>query len=854
MIYFLYLEVITEQLKFFAMDKKLLLTLLILLTITLGSYAQRGSDWRSSSLNNNANYYDVVSKKRTTLKNQLNPNSLQSKKAVKQFERWAAFWKDRVLPNGSFVSAKHTYNEWKKYKETNSNGLNSKSATTSWSLVGPNTIPIATVDFYAGMGRINAVAFNGSDTNTLFVGTPAGGVWKSSDGGTTWIPKGDNFPNLGVSDIVIDPTNTNVLYLATGDFDAIHTRSVGVLKSTDAGNTWNTTGLTFALTDNNIIGKLLIDSNNTNTVFAGTKNSIKRTTDGGTNWTDVYTFNDSSFHDLMYKSGSATTIYAASKWGEFLLSKDNGATWTSPAHPATTRIDLAITPNDPNLILSIDEGGVVRKSTDDGANWTTVSTIANYSSQNGYNMTLAISPLDKNLVIAGGVHGWRSKDGGVTWEKYLDGYWTTGSPYFYVHSDHHDMKFVPGTNTIFSVNDGGIHKGDASIDTKWTDLSSGLAITQYYNVAGTPQNADLLIMGAQDNDVVYYNGQKWAGKNPGSDGVEALWDYSDSNIAWTCSQQGSMERTIDGFATSQQITTPAGAPFVWELEIHPTVPTTIYGGFGDIYKSTDRGDNWTNLSSGAGAIEYISIAPSNADVIFVSGENGTVKKTSNGGTLWSDVTLPQAGKVKSIEIHPTNPAEIYIAYSGYLAGKVYKSVDSGANWTNITGTLPNVPTHKILYKTGSVDGELFLATDLGVYYRTNSKGDWSLLSGGLPNVIVHDLEIHYGTEKLRAATYGRGLWEVSITNASLGIEDKLLPNKAVSLFPNPAVNKNFYVRLNGLSGESTITVYNIIGGVVKNFKTNSGQEKIDLTNFSKGLYLVKVLNNEKSIVKKILVK
>jgi len=835
------------------MDKKLLL---LLLTFSMCIYtvnAQREGNWRNSSLQKGSNYYEIVSRNRAKLKNLKNATSRSSKKQIKQFERWAAFWKDRVLPDGSFVSEAHTFNEWKKFKETRTD-FQAKTAITSWSLVGPVAPPVASVDFYAGMGRINSVVFNGTDVTNMYIGTPAGGIWKTTDGGATWVAKGDTFPNMGVSDIAINPTNTNILYVATGDYDAIHNRSVGVLKSTNGGDSWSTTGLTFAVGDNDIIGKLLIDPNNANTIFATTKNSIKRSSDGGANWTDVYSFSDSSFHDIMYKSGSTTMLYATSKWGEFLLSTDNGSTWTEASKPSAKRLDIAITANDANLIMSIDEDGVVRKSIDNGSTWTTVSTIAGYSSQFGYNMAIAISPLDKNLVLAAGVHGWRSKDGGATWEKYLDGYWTTGQPYFYVHSDHHDIKFIPGTNTVFSVNDGGIFKGDASLDTKWTDLSSGLAITQYYNVSGTPQNANFLIMGAQDNDVVFYNGTNWSGKNPGSDGVEALWDYSSTNIAWTCSQEGGLERTIDGFVSSQQITTPTGAPFVWELEIHPTVPATIFGGFDDVYKSVDRGDNWTNLNSGVGKIEYISISPSNAQVIYVSGEVGAVKVTTDGGNSWTALTLPQAGKVKSIEVHPTTPTEVYIAYSGYLAGKVYKSTDSGATWTNITGSLPNVPTHKILYKTGSTDGELFLATDLGVYYRTNTKADWSLLSGGLPNVIVHDIEIHYGSEKLRAATFGRGLWEVSITTAALGLDDKELSKNSVSLFPNPTLDKNFTIQLNGLSGESSVIIYNIIGGVVKSFKTSLTQEKVDLNKFSQGMYLIKVTNKNKSIVKKLLIK
>ena len=834
------------------MKKQLLIVFFLSLFYTPIN-AQEDVNWRISTLKKGSNYYDVVSKARASLKKQKNISSLKSKKERKQFERWAAFWKDRILLDGTFVSETHNFNEWKKL-QLNKNTLKSKSLATNWSLVGPITPPNATVDFYAGMGRVNAIAFNGTDVTNMYIGTPGGGIWKTTDGGATWSAKGDTFPNMGVSDIVINPTNTSILYAATGDYDGVQNRSIGVLKSTDTGENWSITGLRFALSDNNIISKLLIDPNNVNTVFATTKNSIKRTTDAGATWTDVFTENNALFNDITYKIGSNTTLYATSKTGRFYISTNNGTSWSLASSPSISRLDLALTANDVNLILTLDESGVVRKSTNDGSNWTTVSTIANYSAQGGYNMTLAISPLDKNLVLAGGVEGWRSKNGGTTWEKYLDGYWQAGSPYFYVHSDHHDMKFIPGTSTAFSVNDGGVFKGDASLDTKWTDLSSGLAITQYYNVAGTPQNVNYLIMGAQDNDVVFYDGTKWDGKNPGSDGVEALWDYSTTNVAWTCSQQGGLERTIDGFTSSQQVNTPNGAPFIWELEIHPTVPTTIYGGFSDIYKSIDRGDNWTNLSSGVGSIEFISIAPSNPNVIYVAGENGDVKSTTNGGTNWSSITLPQAGSVKSIEVHPTNPSEVYIAYSGYVSGKVYKSTDSGANWTNITGSLPSIPTHKILYKTGSTDGELFLATDLGVYYRTNTKGDWVLLGSGLPNVIVHDLEIHYGSEKLRAATYGRGLWEVSISAAALGIEDKELPTNAVNLYPNPTKNKNFTIKLNGLVGKSNINIYNIIGTVVKEYSTTNNQEVVDLTNFSQGIYLVKVTNSNRSIIKKIVVK
>jgi len=833
--------------------KNKLVTLLLLFMIVIGN--SQAQSYRKSILDKNSNYFDIVKTERERLKPLYNLSDRNSKKQIKQFERWASFWKDRIRTDGSFTSATFKYNEWKKDKQSQSElKTRSVNAVGDWSLIGPTTPPQSNIGFYPGMGRVNTIAFNGTDTNTMYIGSPAGGVWKTTDAGNSWTAKGDDLPNMGISHIVIDPNNPNTVYIATGDADGYQNTSLGVFKSTNGGDTWNTTGLNFTIFTSTIISKLLIDPNNTTTIFATTRNHIKKSINGGNTWVNVLVENNAIFNDIAYKKGSNSIIYASSRSGKFYISTNNGDNWSVAANVTSGRLDFALTGNDSNQIISIDDTGVIRKSIDQGTTWTVLSTINNYSSQGNYDMAIAVSPLDKNLILAGGIEGWRSADGGVTWEKYLDGYWNFGQPYFYVHSDHHDMLFVPNSNIAFSVNDGGVFKGDASIDIAWEDLSSGLAITQYYNVSGTPQNANFLIGGAQDNDIARYDGVDFIGENPGSDGVEGLWDYSDSNIAWTCSQSGGLLRTTDGFTTSQYINTPIGAPFIWELEIHPTVPTTIFGGFDDIHKSIDRGNNWTDLNSGVGSIEFISIAPSNGNTIYVSGKNGQVKKTTDGGTVWSSINLPQNGYVKSIEVHPTNPNEVYIAYSGYAAGKVYKSIDAGANWQNITGSLPNIPTHKILYKTGSTNGELFLATDLGVYYRTNTAGDWIKLDAGLPNVIVHDIEIHYGTNKLRAATYGRGIWERSIAPNALGIANSVLPQNAVTLYPNPSIDKTFSIKLSNLDGNSQILIYNIVGSVVKELDTINDEETINLDKYSTGIYLIKVVNNGKSITKKIILK
>ena len=828
------------------MTNKLLFFLFISLFIG-NTHAQ---SYRTAYLNPNSNYFDIVAAERAKLEPLRGLTDRKSKKQIKQFERWASFWKDRILEDGSFVTAGFKNKEFQKdYK--NQQKLSKKGLITvnNWTLIGPLTPPQSSIGFYPGMGRLNTVAFNGTNVDTLYVGSPAGGIWKSTDAGVSWTAMGDDLPNMGISHIVIDPNNTNTLYIANGDADGGQNRSLGVYKSTNGGNTWNITGLSFGLSAGNTVSKLLIDPNNSNIIFATTLNSIKRSTDGGATWADAFTDNAALFNDIVYKIGSNSIIYATSRKGKFYISTNNGISWSIASTPSSNRLDIALTANDVNQILTMDNNGVLRKSTNQGSTWTTVSNTPVYT-QGGYNLSIAVSPLNKDLVIIGGIDGYRSINGGISWEKYLDGYWQPGFPYFYVHSDHHDMLFIPNSNIAFSVNDGGIFKGDASANTPWADLSSGLAITQYYNVSGTPQNANFLIAGAQDNDVARYDGVNFIGENPGSDGVNGLWDYSNSDIAWTCSQQGGLKRTTNGFVSSQDVNTPGG-PFIWELEIHPTNPLTIFGGFDDIYKSINRGNNWTSLNSGIGYVEFISIAPSNPNIIYVSGDNG-IKKTINGGTSWSNISLPQSGNVKSIEVHPTNPDEVYLAYSGYSAGKVYKSTNGGSSFTNITGSLPNIPTHKIIYKTGSTDGELFLATDLGVYYRTNSVGDWVKLNVDLPNVIVLDIVIHYGTEKIRAATYGRGVWERSVTANSLGIENSSLADNVVDLYPNPSANNKFTIKLNNLDGNTEIIIYNLIGSVVKQFRTRNSSENIDLTTYAKGVYLVKIINNRKSITKKII--
>ncbi|MBQ4804369.1 T9SS type A sorting domain-containing protein [Aquimarina sp. MMG015] len=822
-----------------------------LIIATLSCCLLTAQNWRNSPSHDESNYFDIVREKRQEYSSINKSRTRVDRKKIKQFERWAYYWERRINEDGTFPDPMKTYNEWDKYQENNPIQKNTNNA--NWTLVGPKVIPDSETTFYAGMGRLNVVTFNPNDLDEIWVGSPGGGVWRSNDFGNNWMPKGDNIPNLGVSDIVFDPTNSDIMYLATGDFDGFQNNSIGVLKSTDHGESWQTTGLNYEVKRTRQIAHLLIDPNNTNTIFATTDRGIYKSTDAGANW--VVKTATARFNDIMYKEGSTSTLFATNGSStNFYISTDNGETWTTSSTGLTNggRFDIATTASNPEFLMGMNNGTIYR-STDGGTSWSTVSSPATLSTQGGYNQTILIAPDDANLVIVGGVDGWRSTDGGSSWEKYLDGYWVPGTPFFYVHSDHHDLEFLPGSSTeVFSANDGGLFVGNIRTNDPWLDLSSGLSITQYYKVAGTPQNADFLLAGAQDNDITQYNGIDWINRNYGSDGVEALWNYSDSNVAYTCSQVGYVERTTDGWATrTTALNTPRGARFVWPLEIDPTDPNTIYGGFGNIYSSSNSGDDWTNMNSPGGAPTAITIAPSNNQVLYVTDGNG-VYTTANGGTDWNTLTLPVAGNVTSIAVNSTDPTELYICYGRYNDGnKVFRSNNSGTTWENISGTLPNVPMHKILFLTGG-DGDLFLGSDIGVFHRNNTGTDWQIYGQGLPNVISNDLEVHYGTDKLRVATYGRGVWEVSIASNQLGIGEFEDPN-VLTIFPNPS-NGVFTLKLVDFNNESEITIYNIIGGVVKSFKTNEITNTVDLSSYSAGVYLVDMRNNNKRIVKRVILK
>ena len=526
-----------------------------------------------------------------------------------QYQRWENYWRHRTLPDGTFPSAKFLADI---YKSVGQNAINTRGQN-DWNYFGPFTLPISDIDYYPGAGRINAVEINPNNPDELIAGAASSGIWKSVDKGKTWVSRTDNLPILGISDIVRDPENPLILYAATGDADGGRHPGTGIIKTEDGGDTWAFVGLFQPLEGNFTICRLAALPNNV--LIATTFDGIYKSTDGALSWAKVTVANLTKAYCIVQKPFSNDTLYVGSSDGKIFRSSDGGDTWSqltlSSKLTNKGRIEIAVSPSNPNYVLAQAQKAGMAYSLDAGNTWTNLtSSPQGYSSQGGYDMTLAVSPLSTDKIISAGVDGFRSLDGGKTWEKYLDGYWNSGSPNFYVHSDHHVMKFFPNSEILLSGNDGGLNYGDINLSDTFTDISNGLYITQYYGLALVNTDSIHVIAGAQDNDGVYFNELGAVGILPGSDGYDGLIDYSNPLKAYACTTGGGLMKTQDGWANFTSPNINFNSNWDVQMKMNPINPSSIFLGGNTLVKSTNEGENFVTIFNAPSEITGLDIAKS----------------------------------------------------------------------------------------------------------------------------------------------------------------------------------------------------------------------------------------------------
>jgi hypothetical protein len=694
----------------------------------------------------------------------------------KQWKRWEYKMQNRLMPDGTIPNVEAM--NWSAYNELVASGQYGKDDPETtygfWSFTAPTSYSLG-AGWNGGIGRVNCIAFHPTNSSIIYIGLPAGGMWRTTNGGTSWTCMTDGMPSIGVSGIAVHHTNTNIIYLLTGDGDASDTQSIGVLKTTDGGVTWYPSGLSWNVTEFNRGFKLRMHPDNPDILFAATTAGIFKTTDGGITWTNPIT--SGNIWDIQFKPGDPTIMYATRRFstnaGQFWRSTDSGNTWsqiTSGVPTSATRMEIGVTTSDANRVYLLAGPATgtnyfvgVFQSTNSGVSFSTQSTSPNilgYAS-NGYDddhqttfdLAIAVSRTNSDQVMTGGINIWTSSNSGVNWT--IRSHWREeGNTIGYTHADIHFIAINPLDNNVYVASDGGIFR-TTDFGQNWADLTTGIGATMWYKIAGTEANSNLIIGGTQDN-----GSNKWTGGSGivhirGADGMDCMVDHSNSNTLYTSRQNGGLEKSTNGGSTFTWIK-PIGASGSWVTPyvMDPSNSSILYGGYNNgVYKSTTGGSSWIN--KGGDGRSAMALGVSNTSRVYAASYT-TFRMSGDAASTWTIYTAP--GSVTGIAVDPANSLRVFITVSGFTTGqKAYMSTNGGSSWTNISGNLPNVPMNCIVYQTGSADG-IYVGTDIGVFFRDNNIGTWIPFMNGLPTVPVFDLEINHSANLIRAGTYGRGLW------------------------------------------------------------------------------------------------
>lgn len=798
------------------------------------------------------------------------------------FDRWLWWWRQHTEQGtGYLVSPMKSFQEWSKYQK--SARKSTAPSVANWVFQGPTS----SAGGQYGLGRINAIEFHPTDSNTYWVCSAGGGLWKTTNDGATWTCLTENLYVLGTSDLDANPLNPNTLYLCTGDRDHSDTYSIGVLKSTDGGQTWNTTGLSWNTSQMRLANCLVINKTDTNSLTLGASDGIYKSYDGGTSWNNVQA---GHFKQVLYHPTDTSILYAT-KYNdgngdaEIFRSADGGATWAAvTSFTKTRRITVAVTPANIAIVKAIvvtdsntmdgiysskDTGKTFTKRYGNGCN-TDIIGVTNGmgkgcgSKQGWYDLPLAISPIDTHKVYSGGVAAFSSNDGGTTW-TILNQWKSTLTNVAVVHADKHMMAFNPLTPTkLYECNDGGIYKvRNASTTATWMDVSNGMATTQFYRnaVAG---NTSFVLAGAQDNGTKQLAGGVWANVN-GGDGMDCHIDYTDSTVYYTATQYGFLYRTTSS-ATNTGITPPQisslKTPGAWVTPymISPFDHNQLIAGYKNIYWSPDKGATWFQVT--ADSLDYsrhvdrLAMTPASPTTLYATTEySNKIYYTHNFNTSnvqagnkisFSTINCPYNAWISDIKVDVNDKDRFWVTFDGYGSYKVaeYKS----GTWKLWNGSIPNVPV--LCMEIDTAEQVMYIGTDVGVFYRDFNAYQWQPFNTNMPSTQVTDLNINYTTKQIWAATFGRGVWssQTQIKDTTESIKGATAVNNASSAFmimPNPNdgnfTARTFSAQLEG--AEVKLTILDNTGKLVWEQSGTfdaSGKLNINTTGLAKGVYIAEM--------------
>lgn len=683
----------------------------------------------------------------------------------------------------------------------------------------------------APSGRIGEVAISRSNKSVWYVAVHSGGVWKTSNAGTTWSPIFDSQGSYSIGTVTVDPNDPLVVWVGTGENNS--QRSVGygdgIYKSTDGGRSWNNMGLK----NSNHIGKILVDPRNSSIVYAsaigplwsaGGERGVYKSVDGGKTWVQSLKGDDwTGAYDLAFDPRNADVIYATTyqrarrQWGfidggpgsAIWKTIDGGANWTKLTRGIPNeelgKIGIAVSPVNGNIVYAIVEaanraGGFFR-SMDGGQNWERMSSTT--GNPPFYYHKLIPDPKDPDRVYSVNVQLQVTEDGGRTFRS------IQGRSQ---HVDHHAVWVDPDdTNHLINGNDGGLYQ-TFDRGATWAYVAN-LPLVQFYkvDVAQSESPFYLVCGGTQDNNSVCgpsgsVNAHGVANADwfitTGGDGFTSKIDPEDANTIYAESQHGEMVRydRRTGERIGIQPQPEANEPALrwhWDspLLISPHSHTRLYFGSQRLYRSEDRGDSWKAISpdlsrqvdrnklqmmgrvwsvdavakntstSFFGTIVSISESPVKENLLYAGTDDGLIHITEDGGASWRKVEtfpgVPEMSFVSTLAASRHSVNTVYAGFNNHKAGdfKPYlmKSTDGGRSWASIAGNLPDRGSVWSFAEDHVNQNLLFVGTEFGAYFTVDGGKKWIKVNG-LPTIPVADIVIHRKNNDLVLATFGRGFW------------------------------------------------------------------------------------------------
>ncbi len=691
-------------------------------------------------------------------------------------------------------------------------GRSTTATNPSWVSIGPTyrTIAGGTPD-NAGdnSGLAAGIAIHPTDPKTLWLASAGGGIWKTSNGGTTWRPVTDLLGPTPTGAIAVSPSNPSRVYAGTGCGDSSSSyqsaSGFGVLISNDGGETWRVGAA--GTGPGNTFFELSVDPANPDVVLAASDAGVQRSTDGGDTWKQViavpaYSLSRASADPKVLFAGTwnppASGSLVSRVPGSIWKSTDGGATFVEkaaglPGDPTSrARPEVAVAPSDPSRVYALfsDTSNLqidMVASTDGGDSWMPLNLktkkVDILSTQGNYFSDMAVDPSNPNVVYAGGLDLWKTTDGGGTWTRISR--WQGigfGSPY--VHADQHAIVFASDGSILFST-DGGLYR-TTNGGQSFMSLNRGLVTMQFYNICTTPVTPDLVMGGAQDNGTSFrVQGTEYRAVIDG-DGFSCLAHPTNPQILHGTVYLEYVVRSTDGGATWNDAysgITDAGDEtngwFPTILRRHPVNADWIYtSSLLKVWESKNGGTSWKTPSgaipvAGLVAIRDFSFLPTDGSRLAVAANAGIVMESTDGAVTFQKIGTLPVNTLMAVRYDRTDSKTLYVASALVTPGveRVWVTHDSGQTWqplskTGKSGGLPDLPVMTL--EQDPRDPNVLWAGSYVGLYRSGDRGQsWSRFGDGLPNVMAMSIEITPDGSKLRLGTFGRGIWEIETGATSI---------------------------------------------------------------------------------------